>query len=403
MMPPNDNPVLHYLNPQQCIVYLESYHKAGDGIVDAYVDFRLEKDLRLFERVMGGPDLKATVIELLSLKSSKRLRSGCYYNLNLDLLKNYQLVKSDNSLLIGASVNLSQMPIPADDRTELLQRHETLDPEEMSMVNIPQGSIFNLPQVNDLKLFVKDVDQANWNELRNGDDVLVVYDVGARLHATNQEVSTIFNSRINDLKRTKPVLVISHWDMDHIHCLKFLSQQDIKDCFSKIVCPDKLKSLTAKSALKDFRAALGVNNVYCLPLPARTNGVTMHHWKTEGFISLYKGEKSSNINFCGLVMFVTGGQKSANYTGDCRLTQAKDVYEKEKQNIGTNNHVLIAPHHGGDYDASYRYYSRPCDLVIISVGDNNDYGHPKKEMLKYLKSLGTVQMTKDVGDVTVAL
>lgn len=33
---------------QECIVYLDSYFKAGDGIVDAYIDFRLPKDLVMF-------------------------------------------------------------------------------------------------------------------------------------------------------------------------------------------------------------------------------------------------------------------------------------------------------------------------------------------------------------------
>ena len=33
------------LRQQECIVYLEAYEKAGDGIVDAYIDFRQRKDL----------------------------------------------------------------------------------------------------------------------------------------------------------------------------------------------------------------------------------------------------------------------------------------------------------------------------------------------------------------------
>lgn len=33
------------LKQPECIVYLEAYRKVGDGIVDAYIDFRQMKDI----------------------------------------------------------------------------------------------------------------------------------------------------------------------------------------------------------------------------------------------------------------------------------------------------------------------------------------------------------------------
>ena len=67
------------LRQQECIVYLEAYEKAGDGIVDAYIDFRQRKDLVLFSRATNfDSNSKATFIELCGLKSAKRLRRGCY-------------------------------------------------------------------------------------------------------------------------------------------------------------------------------------------------------------------------------------------------------------------------------------------------------------------------------------
>ena len=389
---------------QECIVYLEAYEKAGDGIVDAFIDFRQTKDFVLFRRATGYENMKASFIEFRSLKASKRLRRGCYYKLNLDLLKNFQLERQENSLLIGGAYDLSNMQMPEMDEDEILQKHEALDAEEMSMANVPPGDLFDNITSNDLKLFVKDVGQANWNELRIGDDVKVVYDAGAELHAHEPEVREIFESRKKDLMRTKPVLVISHWDMDHIHCLKVMNDDDIRDCFSRIVCPNKVKSITSQSVLENFRKVLGYINVFCLPLPARTNGIAMHLWRREGCISLYRAEASSQINYCGLVMFVKGNEKSACYTGDCRLVQAKDAYDQEKSGgLATNAHVLIAPHHGGDYGVNYRRYSYPCNVIVISVGFNNGYGHPQSDMLKYLKTLGTVKQTKDVGDIVEVL
>lgn len=388
----------------ECIVYLEAYSKVGDGIVDAYVDFRQMKDMVLFGRVSGYENNKATFIELRSLKVAKRLRRGCYYKLNLDLLKNYQIERREDSLLIGASYNLSNMQIPEGNDGEILQTHEALEPEEMSEASVPLGRVFELEHGVDLKLFVKDVDQANWNELRKGNNVRVVYDAGARLHAKELEVRAILDSRKADLMQSKPVLVLSHWDMDHIHCLKVMADNEIRDCFSKLVCPDKLKSVTSTTVLESFKRVLGKDNVYCLPLPARTNGTTTHSWRQEGCITIYQAETSSQINYCGLLMFVRGANRSANYTGDCKLNQAKDVYDQEKgHGLVTNEHVLIAPHHGGDYDAKCRNYSMPCNRIEISVGANNDYGHPHPKMLQYLESMGTVERTDDNGDLEIDL
>ena len=103
-------------------------------------------------------------------------------------------------------------------------------------------------------------------------------------------------------------------------------------------------------------------------------------------------------------MFVKGTARSASYTGDCRLTQAKSVYDQEvAQGRNTNEHVLVAPHHGGDYGASFRHYSLPCNDIAISVGTNNSYRHPQKDMLRYLRSLGSVKRTDVDGDIEVML
>ena len=77
------------IREQECIVFLDSYTKAGDGIVDAYIDFRLSKDLTMFRQIAELPENAGTYIELRSLKSAKRLMRGCYYKLNLNQLKNY--------------------------------------------------------------------------------------------------------------------------------------------------------------------------------------------------------------------------------------------------------------------------------------------------------------------------
>lgn len=388
----------------ECIVYLDSYTKAGDGIVDAYIDFRLSKDVAMFRQVFELPDNAGTYIELQSLKSAKRLMRGCFYKLNLSLLKNYVFNRVEDSLLIGGRFDMSKMDMPGDDDTELLQQHEPLDAEELRQKNVPQEPPMLVSNTDDMQLFVKDVNQANWNELRFGNRVLVLYDAGARLSASRAEVVSIFDSRKGDFAASKPMLVISHWDVDHIHCLKLLTENDIPKYFSKLICVGRMKTVTASGIYVKFLNVLGKGKVYCLSPASRTNGIDMHLWRNMGCLSIYLGEQSRNINYCGITMFVKGKQKSAIYTGDCRLSQAKSVYDQEMASgLDTNMHVLIAPHHGGDYGTSFRHYSLPCNDIAISVGENNSYGHPQSDMLRYLRRLGLVRMTKDVGDYEMKL
>lgn len=391
-------------NPKlECIVYLESYFKAGDMAYDAYVDFRKESDLQLFRRIANLGEGGGTFLELRNMKSAKRLRRGCYYALNLRLLSDMTFAPREDSYLIGGSYNLEEMKIPEDNDGELLQTHNPLDSSELSESSVPGNEPFSYNLNGDLESFVMDVDQANWNELRCDGNVVVLFDAGARLNASKSEIDTIFNRRSKDLAMSKPTLVISHWDMDHIHCLKKLNAQEIFRHFSKIVCPDKTKSLTSKNILRGFKTALGISNVYCLPLSPKTGFNVVHHWNTTGSVSIYQCEKSNSINYCGLIMFVKGTTTSVNYTGDCRLIQARNVYRNElTKGLACKAHVLIAPHHGGANDAQYRKYSQPCTQVVISVGSNNNYGHPEKTMLRYLKEIShnNVWRTDEDGDFT---
>ena len=164
----------------ECVVYLDFYKKRGDGVYDVYVDFRFESDFYLFLDI--GRNLRFnennTYLELCNLKTKKRLRSGCYYKLNLELLHRFEPSPDYESLFIGLSYNLEEMLVPQEDSEELLQTHGPLYPSPL-YCREPRWlrrcyycpSEFELPPLGNssLSVCVRDVGQANWNELRVGD------------------------------------------------------------------------------------------------------------------------------------------------------------------------------------------------------------------------------------------
>ncbi len=393
----------------ECVVYLDFYKKISDGVYDVYVDFRLESDLYLFldssERNLRFNE-NNTYLELRNLKTKRRLRSGGYYRLNLELLHKFLPSSQNESLFIGLSYNLEEMPVPFDDTEELLQSHGPLDYRELRMLPFIYDNPveFELPPLgmSSLSVCVRDVGQANWNELWAGNRICYVYDLGAELWANRAQVATIFNARKNDLERDKPVLVLSHWDLDHYHCLRYTDQHTMRNCFSKFICVDAMRSLTSRRVFADMYNSLGGGNVFCVQPMPRTDGVSMHMWKTQGGISIYVGEKNRSINYSGLCMFVRGQYKSVNFTGDVRLLQAKNVYDQETVQVDLpQDHILIAPHHGGNVPKKYMQYSYRTSEVNISVGCPNLYGHPHPQMLSYLRSISgnNVFETCCCGDV----
>lgn len=392
----------------ECIVYLDFLKNNGNREYEAYIDFRTEIDLQLYASVIGEYEYgenNNTYIKLRNLKTNKRLRSKCYYRLNLVALKQYGYLEDQESSYIWRIYDLEGRQRPIDESDEILQSHSVLEPNELLMTsnNSKELNLSDFSESRRWKLLVRDVGQANWNELLDDDGApKVVYDLGAPIDANKNEVNNLFYCRADFFEMNKPMLIISHWDIDHYHCLKNLDVHDIRRFFSKTICVNAFKSLTSQRVYSKIVNAIGTNNIYLINPANRTNGINMHRCIYHNNFSLYVGEKSSNINYSGLCLFFRGGYGSVNLTGDLKLSQASDVYRQEiANNLKTQEHILIAPHHGGNNHHRHRLYLQPTSKVIISVGAGNHYGHPHSLMLRYYLNLSgsNVSRTDLNGDV----
>lgn len=296
---------------------------------------------------------------------------------------------------------------------ELLQSHEPLDSWELHINQDPE-SLKNIDTLqisfNNLQVHVVDVGQANWNELRSNGYTVIQYDMGADLNASKLQVDSIYHNHTPKVEfAQKAVLVISHWDMDHIHCLCSMSQDEISSTFCEVWCPNTIRSNTASVLFDRIKNALASKNVHCINPKNHTpkTSYRMHHLHqlTKG-IDLFIGENRRNRNLSGIVMFVSGNNSSVNYTGDCLLSQADEVLQYEvSSGLNLSDHILIAPHHGGANPTNNIHYTIVSPItqarVFISVGKNNNYGHPDAKMFNYLNNLssGNVVRTDTVGDI----
>lgn len=408
----------HIKLPSDVIVYLDYHSKVADGGGDLILDFRRSGDFLRFASQLesiNNEETLGTYIIVRGYTGSKRLMRGCYYQLNVQLLKQAKYSPITDSYLFIAEFDFSDYDFKNNPDAELLQSHEPLDPSEMLRgLTYKSVAVNSNLIISNLQLYVADVGQANWNELRHNGNTIVQYDMGADIHTSKQQVEAIYKAHAHKVDpNKKAILVISHWDMDHIHCLCSMSDKDIQDTFCKVWCPDTIKSNTADNILSKLQRALTKANVKCVTPHHHTPRTDYHMHPLQQLnnnIRLYIGENRRNRNHSGIVMFVEGISTSANYTGDCLLSQADEVLQGVLQN-GTqaSQHILIAPHHGGANPKANMHYTIQPPItntqVCISVGYGNIYGHPDAKMLKYLQSVanGGVKRTDQQGDIIINL
>lgn len=376
------------------IVCIERLKAVGNGVFDIVFDFANQQQMLNYMAQTEMPDkMTATMLELKGYRPKSRLRGGGYYLLNtiaLQMCQNH-FNRIEDSYLFYGSYDLSSFS--DDNMPNLVESHGMIekdvyddDTSNKTYQKLPQNLFANISK-DDLNVKVCNVGEANWNELLVGDRIAVLFDMGAPLYEKKSAVCTVQKGRSQIIRDSKPVLILSHWDMDHIHCLKAMTVDDMCKSFSAVVCVDKIRPLTSQRIYDDLVTGLQ-DKVYCLPMIPKTgHSAGVRHIASQGVVSLYQGENSSNKNYSGIQMIVNGNAKSCHFTGDCRLSQADDAYQAELQagRLPKEN-ILIAPHHGAYLDTAFRTYSKHCVDVVVSVGPSG-YGHPNPTMETYLQGL----------------
>lgn len=269
------------------------------------------------------------------------------------------------------------------------------------------------------ELVVHDVNQGNWNSLINqSQNVVIAYDLGTTLNASDSDVQLIKNTIIPKYSydKSKPILIISHWDKDHYHCLLKMTCNEISNTFRAVICPNILPSATAKREFSRLSSIMGqdfypIDNLKCLPKGFNKKLHHIHpliHWSNNYHLCV--GTATSDINKAG-IQLVLLDHTNAILTGDCSGQQVIDIVREPNYRIcfmrqGTH---IVVPHHGSGKDIKEaKGWSlgiiRP-EEALISVNEKmNNYGHPDPDLISLLVAHGfNVNRTDIEGDLIVHL
>ncbi|MBQ8299012.1 MAG: DNA internalization-related competence protein ComEC/Rec2 [Clostridia bacterium] len=115
---------------------------------------------------------------------------------------------------------------------------------------------------------------------------------------------------------------------------------------------------------------------------------------------LYPGRADidTNVNNLSLIMKFTCNGRKILFTGDAE----EKVEESLVADIEAD--ILKVGHHGSRTSSSEEFVKKVLPKIsLISVSENNTYGHPNKDVLERLQKVGKVFMTKDFGEINIRI
>lgn len=107
----------------------------------------------------------------------------------------------------------------------------------------------------------------------------------------------------------------------------------------------------------------------------------------------------SDANNSSVVLRVTSGSVSILFTGDVEIEAQRGLV---RSGVDLRADVLKVPHHGSAYQDNGFLAAVDASLAVISVGADNDYGHPAPVLLAELTSL-RMQIMRTDQDGAVAV
>lgn len=213
----------------------------------------------------------------------------------------------------------------------------------------------------------------------------------------------VYNALVEKGVQHLDILAISHMHQDHIggltRALEYATKID-----KTISNSDRGES----NAFKDLKHELGINGAH-ISVACTGDKYQLGSAAVEVVDSSAEDENDS------LVLLITYGDTKFLFTGDIEEKAQKRIsekYENDKDEAYKIN-LIKMPHHGADPDADsnvkpensslYRFLRTFMpDYAVISVGENNGYGHPDSDTLSKLNNLGAkVYRTDKNGNITV--
>ncbi len=191
-------------------------------------------------------------------------------------------------------------------------------------------------------------------------------------------------------------VIITHSDFDHIYgIIEILGMLPVR----QIIVSDYYKERDdfLFNELRKKAKNYGVNIVYI----KNEDEIVCGQSKLKFYTPYDKSSKVSNNQSSLMTIFKTNDKKFL-FLGDCEKEEEKFLVNNYKDEI-TDIDVLKVAHHGSATSSSSEFLevAKP-KLSILTVGEKNRFGHPKKEVVERLEEYGLLVLeTYETGQIEV--
>ena len=223
-------------------------------------------------------------------------------------------------------------------------------------------------------------------EAPNGNQVLIDGGPGRKVLSELGKVMSFYDRSID-------LIIATHPDSDHIGGLPvvFDSYRIAGFIWPEVVCKnaicEALESKVDTESAREIIASRGEKIVL-------GDGVELEILSPAGPV------RGNDTNAASVVAKLTYGQISFLFTGDA--PQAIENYLANKDGEKLNVDVLKVGHHGSDTSSSPQFLAATSPAVaVISVGQENRYGHPKQSVLDLLNKNGVKIFRTDLEGVLI--
>ncbi|MCB0895299.1 MAG: ComEC/Rec2 family competence protein [Nocardioidaceae bacterium] len=197
--------------------------------------------------------------------------------------------------------------------------------------------------------------------------------------------------------RSVPLLVLTHFHADHVDGVGgVLDGRTVGEV-------DTTRLLDPPAGVAEVDAAAARVGLVAAPAPyavtRRVGDVTLQAlWPPPGSPTVGPGD-GSTANEASVVLLAQVHDVRILLTGDVE-PEGQAALARALPGLGVD--VLKVPHHGSRYQDEDWLLSLAAEVAVVSVGADNDYGHPAATTLEPLEVAGTrVLRTDEDGEVAV--
>ena len=223
-------------------------------------------------------------------------------------------------------------------------------------------------------------------------DALVIKSLGRVAVIDVGKDEGLIDSCLSELGvRTIDLLVLTHFDFDHVGGLTgALRGRSVSHAIVSGFPDDRPATKSSLDQLEEIRTQVIIAE------PTISGSLGEFGWRVLAPTKTAAEAKDSND--ASVTMVFRSSKLDLVLLGDLGAEGQERVSKSVIQTIGSSNKPLIlkVSHHGSnDQSASFHQKLKP-DLALISVGSENGYGHPGKQALQILGSVGAQVLRTDL-------